>query len=448
MVNSISGVNFKNYNSVQTKKIASKQTNNQSSTKINSSSTMDSVSFKGSLSKTATETVSKKVTTNTIKGFFIALAGLLGLGVSKTISKVSQSELEEYRSKYPELMAYLDNAGYWYGRDDEYWQEGYTDKTKKIIVRTYEQDPEKAYALSKKLYCDESTTYTKELLEALETDYEEIQKYNKSSNLEVAYEKMKIVRQNPNLDKIAQQISVSPEELKLYSEYCVDENTKTILEKAVFATRSYQKVDPKEVIKLADLCKKYPDIPRSIVNSLNYFGINNISDDIIDMLAKDWENSSKLNDICKFKTIINLKDYIDHPEHIIFTQKYKPAEISEKEYIEKLFLAEKLFKEQATVNPESNELKILNELLYDGRNLDKGQYEYSVTKDMLILNFIEGINVDKADSYSRIIKDNKYDNISKINDLLQLYEKYPNKEITSEMLARYKDPAARAMGLF
>ena len=67
---------------------------------------------------------------------------------------------------------------------------------------------------------------------------------------------------------------------------------------------------------------------------------------------------------------------------------------------------------------------------------------------MLILNFIEGINVDKADSYSRIIKDNKYDNISKINDLLPLYEKYPNKEISSEMLARYKDPAARAMGLF
>jgi hypothetical protein len=135
MVNSISSVNFRNYNSVQTKKIASKQTNNQSSTKINSSSTMDSVSFKGNLSKTATETVSKKVTTNTIKGFFIALAGLLGLGASKTISKVSQSELEKYRSKYPELMAYLDNAGYWYGRDGEHWQEGYTDKTNRYNRR-------------------------------------------------------------------------------------------------------------------------------------------------------------------------------------------------------------------------------------------------------------------------------------------------------------------------
>ena len=449
MLSNVSNFNSNFYAKTQLKNTSNEEIKNNNQYNRTFSQSVDSVSFKGSLQQKFVKGTSEKLSKSIMGGVLVGLGSLLGFGVAKTISQGSTNQLDKYRTKYPELMKFLDEATIWYGRDDERSREAYTDAAKETIVKVYEKDPEKAYALSKKIYDDSSASYSSELLNSIETNYKELEKYNKRRNLEEAYQKSNIVRKNPNLDNIAQRPEVSCDALKKYNDYCIDEESTLLLEKATdVAAKSYARRPPEAVIELANLCKQYPDAPSEILKFVYYYGINDTSIAVLDKYSNNWDKLSKLVGRVDFETILAMGDSAIYPEHASFAQKYKPEEVAMTEYIKKVILTENLFKELESTKPDSVEMKTLKELLYGGRRANDNMWTAQAKTDQEILKFINGITHDKANVYSRIIKDGKFKNISEIHNLFDLYEKYPDTEVTDEMINRYNDPARRAMNLY
>lgn len=445
MVQSISSVGVSNYYSAQIKK--------QNNNKINLAQSSANISFKSNPTAKVASVVSKKATSQTLKGLFLTLVGLIGLGSAKGVSnynpyhaQVNENLLKKYRTKYPELMEYLDNVGYSYGRDDEHWESAFNDKTKVLIVKAYEKDPQEAYTLAKKLEYDESNSYSEELLEEINSNYDELKKYNKR-NLEDAYKKMNIAKENPYLENIALIPGLESQNLAEYSSYCVDEKSKIALEKALTDTNNkiYATIKAASFIELAEICKKYPDIPGNIVRNAYYHTTNDKIKATIEKYSGNWDKLSEAVNKHGIVTVAEMDDYLEYPKHIEFTQKNKPSNTSAKEYIEKLIMLENILKEIENAGHQPYELNALNKLLYE--NIP---FHWAESKNLseVIKPLINTINKDDINLYRRMIKDNRCGDLSTMQKLLPLYRKYPDTEITNEMVVRFNDPAIRAMNLY
>lgn len=438
MINSVPDFKFNVYD-----KVSYMQAKNNKPIGMNLSNQSDSISFKGHLTQKVTEQASKK----SLKGLFAALAVALGVGttsqVSKTIASPSPKNiLEEYREKYSALMNYLDESGEWRGRDDDYWCGAYTDNAKIAVVKTYEKNPEQALALTKKLYFDRSSSYSEELLEAINYNYEELKKYNKN-NLEDAYKKIGMIRINPKLENITLIPKIDSKNLAVYNNYCIDEESVQALEKALTDNRLSANEEPEDFIKMANLCKKYPDLPKAISNTIYCHGIIDKAIPIIEKYSNNWERLLEIINIIGINTAVEMRDYLDYPKHIKFAQENRPSDMTTEEYIEKLVMTENLLKEIESAGHKPVELNTFDELL-----CGEGSKDFALSSsDDSILNFIKNIDKDDIEYYRRMIKDNRC-NLLEMQELLPLYKKYSDKKITNEMVARYKDPAARAMNLY
>ncbi len=439
MVKNISSVSVANYYNTQIKKQNNVKHSNEA--KANSEQSMDTVSFKANPTTKVVEAATKS---NVIKAFFITLAGLIGLGSVKATSKNSAALLREYRVKYPKLMEYLDNARYYTGRDDNVPHDYYTDVAKVAIVKTYEKDPEKALRLSEQLKRDCSNSFSQELLDEIDSNYEELSKYN-SNNLEDAYARLSLVRKNPNLENIAQISSANIDTLRAFDNYCVDEESKTRLEK-VLDSSMYINNSPEYYMEIADFCKQYPDMPRDVVRCLYDYGINDNSRAVIKKYANNWNKLAE--DYKKYgsKAVMEMNEYLSEPKYIDFVFKYN-KNFSSKDFINKINMAVTFFKELSSQNPESSEVKSFNKLFYEGGRMETS-YRSLKTTDEKVIDFVRNIDADKAKLYHRMMKDGRCKNFSDIEYWLELYKKYPDTEITDEMVARYNDPGARAMDLY
>lgn len=455
MVKSVSNMNVANDFNIKIKK-----QNNNNLSKANLTLVKDSISFKGNPTTKVVSEVSKKASGKTIKGLFLALAGLIGLGSAKASSKsvdndkdytdATEKLLQDYRAKYPDLMEYLDNATYEAGGDGFFQYKTYTDAAKIVIVKAYEENPEKALYLSKILQKDNSNLYPEDLLDKMNSNYEELSNYiNNGSCLLDAYKRLNLVEKNPNLYNIAQYDVVKNSELELYDKYCVDEESKALLEKVIELTKNnvFGRTTGEHYIQLANYCKKYPDIPGKVIENLNKCYIDEKTDKVLEEYSNKWDELLELMSKVHTMDIIKAFPFLENADIVNFASTYVSNDTELSDFVVKITKTEKLFKEILTVNPDFASAKKLNEYIYEGEKL-RAQKKYLHREDDPLLDFINGLNEDNIKLYERMVKDKRCHSLTSMQNLLKLYEKYPDKEITDEMVERYNDPAARAMKLY
>lgn len=434
MVKSISNVSVSSYYNFQVKKQAKQNLPKG----INLSQSTDNISFKAGFPvEKAIKPSSIKNASTSLRGLVIALLTSLGLGASNYVREKKDKQLEDYRVLYPELMKYLDESGDTFGHYGTF-HGAYTDEAKRIIVEVYKVDPQRAKALSEKLYFDHSQTYSEELLKTIESDYEELKRYN-FGNLDSAYQRMEITRKNPQLSCIPNNTKISPIELEKFSEYCTEKESKeALVNVTAIVGEIFSEVKAERCMEISDLYKKYPDMPSEVISALYCYGVNDQSKAVVAKYSGKWDELLKILKRTGTSEAFELEEYMNFPEHVDFTKYYyhESKGISRKEYIKRLFLTEDILKKLVAKTPyslSSNYLDDLNEMLYGLNNRPIHHKEE-------ILHFINTLDADNVKNYERMLEDGYCCSVSHMMKLLPLYKQHPNEKITWSMVEEFDPP--------
>lgn len=427
-----------------------KLSKNNNKNTIKGSDVFSEVSFKSNRAKDVIKYTQRKVL---LKSALLSIAGFFGISVAnKPVS--TQDKIKNYNEKYPELVSLLNEEETVEDLDFQQAIPLYTDKAKIVILETFEKNPKLAYELTKKLKFDTSLDLNERIIDALINDYSNMKKY-RGLNHQDTMKKIDIVVKNPRMESLASYKSsrgdvVTASNLALYSDYCVDSETTNALNKVVMyqkeKVRSWDRNMASENISIAEFYRKHPKIGPKTFVSLNKLGVTETTVSAIEKYDKEPERLEKyVKEYGLTGAEILLEYFEKYPKHLNYAIELKTEPIEIEKIINQTLIAEELLNEVVAINPELEfELNVFKKVL----NNPSGQQRKDKEAYDNIANFIEKISKDDKEHYLRMNQDKRCCSLSQMQDLLLLYKKYPDSDITEEMIQNYNDPMRKAMGLY
>ena len=414
------------------------------------------IAFKGnSIQKIKTVNIKNTKLTEFSKKHLTLIAGALGLISADKIAEINkENKLKEYVEKYPELMSVLNKQNRGLDVNCEVcYTSHYTDAAKIAVVEMYEKDPEKAYILAQHVKYDNSKNLTEKMCETIINHYEELKKYP-STTLEERCQRMNIVKENPRMENLAKYTPSSgdynptripvPDLLK-YSEFCTDDEAAKIITETIkyhlnYNNNSLSQKTTDEHIATAAFIKEHSNLLPAMKKQLFE---TKLTDSIKSAIEKYMDEQGKLVNYVSKYGFNGAEELIEYnaktPRHLMVASQVSENPSEVKDFIEKLFLTEDLFKEISRNNPELKEINKLNDLLEGNTKL---QYESDLKK------FISNLDLEKKELYIRISNDAKYNSLKALTSMEPLYRNFPAEEITEEKIQKYRDPLARAMKIY
>lgn len=506
MVNGVSGYNYgyynKNYNKVN-KGLNDGACETASSIALKNSGveTASSIAFRGGSCETASSialkdggaettssiafkakptqvlrnagTKTKSAVANFPKKIVAFLAGALGIGVAVKASEAKTKTFDDilkqtdkltiFNAKYPELSKVLNDYDIWTDpRDIDHEKPHYSKAAKLAIYESFEQNPQAAYILAKKLKHDESENLTPEILDAINTNYDELKKHV-GYTLEQKYPRMQVVQQNPFMENIATlqyryressfPMIIETHDLIKYSKVCSDKETADVLMEVLTKSLENHYVGKystaeKNIAKM-EFLKKHPDMPSKLRQK------------ILDTeLTKETESV-----IEKYLSASNLSEFVDYVDKYGFdgadellkyhTMAPKALRVAKshcgkvedvKNLTKKIIMTEELFDEIAKKESIEYQTPYPREGVLLKTILDSSRINLSDAPELE--EFIKNMDIDKKNLYLRMVEDARSSSIGEMTKLLPVYMKYPDTQITNEMINKFNDPLARAMGLY
>lgn len=480
MVNGVSGYSYgyynKNYNKVN-KGLNDGSCETASSIAFKgggSCETTSSIAFKANATQVVKNTTTKNA--SALKKFpkkvLALIAGALGLGVAqkqketKTIENVQFKEVDkltEYKTKYPELAEALSGYDVFPTKYNDMEKPHYSRVAKLAIFETFEKDPQKAYDLAQKLKYDKSEELSPEVLDAVMNSYDELKKYPSKNFLEDSYHKMEIVKQNPLMQDLAK-LSIKVEsyypphevdaiDLEKYSEFCTDKESAAALFEVVSrdlgrSTHS-SKNSANDNIAYAKLYQKYPNMPDVIKDKLIRTKFTPKLEATVEkyLSSSNVENFADYVEEYGFEGVDELLKYHTVASGALRLAKSHCKDIEDvKSLTKKIIMTEELFDRIEKDARTEDRVPYLAEAIKLKTLLDTSKVMLSQTPELA--EFIENMDINKKNLYQRMIEDGRCSSIQQMTELLPVYMKYPDTQVTEEMIRKFNDPIARAMGLY
>ncbi|MBQ4114145.1 hypothetical protein IJD34_01940 [bacterium] len=485
MVNSISscshGYYNKNYNKMNKGfNDGSCETASGIALKNNGVETTSSIAFRANPTRMVKNVGAKSAVTSLPKKIVAFLAGALGIGVAakasetKTLDSVKFKEVDkltegnaklaEYKAKYPELAKALDGYDTYETQYNEVKIPHYSYVGKLAIFEMFEKDPQKAYILAQRLKHDKSKELTPVVLDAIINNYDELKKYPSENSLEDSYYKIGIAKQNPlvsDLATLAIKVQnyfpyifnvVDAIDLAKYSEYCTDkESADALLEvvsKDLSRRRGEARNSAEENISYTQFYQKHPEMPDVVKDRVFKTKLT----PEIESLVEKHLSSSDLNEFVDyvekygFDGVEELLKYHTMAPRALRVAKSHCEKVEDvKNLTKKIIMTEELFDRIEKDARTEDRVPYLAEAIKLKTLLDTSKVMLSQTPKLA--EFIENMDINKKNLYQRMIEDGRCSSIQQMTELLPVYMKYPDTQITNEMINKFNDPIARAMGL-
>ena len=479
MVNSISncshGYYNKNYNKMNKGfNDGSCETASGIALKNSGAETTSSIAFRANPTRMVKNVGAKSAVTSLPKKIVAFLAGALGIGVAakasetKTLDSVKFKEVDKltkYKEKYPELAKALDGYDTYETQYNEVEIPHYSYVSKLAIFEMFEKDPQKAYNLAQRLKNDKSKELAPVVLDAIINNYDELKKYPSENSLEESYYKMAIAKQYPlvsDLATLAIKVQnyfpyifnvVDAIDLTKYSEYCTDkESADALLEvvsKDLSRRRGEARNSAEENISYTKFYQKHPEMPDAVKDIVFKTKLT----PEIESLVEKHLSSSDLNEFVDyvekygFDGVEELLKYHTMAPRALRVAKSRFGKVEDvKNLTKKIIMTEELFDRIEKDARTEDRVPYLAEAIKLKTLLDTSKVMLSQTPKLA--EFIENMDINKKNLYQRMIEDGRCSSIQQMTELLPVYMKYPDTQITNEMINKFNDPLARAMGLY
>ena len=479
MLNSIS--NQSNYYQANYQLKNQRQMNGKA---INASISKDEIAFKGSREHIAKKIVSNKKNLATVTILFSALMTKLGLDQlkNKKPKLTPEDKIKKYEKKHPQLAKILNQREVAISSNKGTFNRDVYGKFEKLAVyNAYEKNPESALPLLENLknrYIAEE--YTQEVLDKVLNGTDDKEERLPATKLE----KEKLFKKYPKLTEIEKNYEKTFEsrlllnDLKILSKFMENEEDSKALDMFFeknkdtnfYYNRRYDQYDTEDykvyaidktlgnekamdfMIKIA---KKYPEMSAksfslitALAGEIDHYEILRNMENLTDFYENFKEYSykgpsSSLKNIVSYANLYkkdpncfkltylySLDDY-DGNDMDIFTNNFNKIKQT-KDLLTSAY-------EESGKTGNDKFLEIFNDSCTP-------QDKYCNSKQ--ILKFAKSIDKNTEKQYRRMIADGRCESIAKMQELLSLYEKYPNKEITEDMINEYNDVNRRELGLY
>lgn len=436
--------------------------------------TTSSIAFRANPTRMVKNVGAKSAVTSLPKKIVAFLAGALGIGVAakaseaKTLDSVKFKEVDKltkYKEKYPELAKALDGYDTYETQYNEVEIPHYSYVGKLAIFETFEKDPQKAYNLAQRLKNDKSKELAPVVLDAIINNYDELKKYPSENSLEESYYKMAIAKQYPlvsDLATLAIKVQnyfpyifnvVDAIDLAKYSEYCTDkESADALLEvvnKDLNRYRGEARNSAEENIAYAEFYQKHPEMPDVVKDRVFKTKLT----PEIETLVEKHLNSSDLNEFVGYVEEYGfdgvdelLKYHTMAPKALRVAKSHCEKVEDVKSLTKKIIMTEELFDRIEKDARTEDRVPYLAEAIKLKTILDSSRVNLSDVPELA--EFIKNMDINKKNLYLRMVEDGRCSSIQQMTELLPVYMKYPDTQVTEEMIRKFNDPIARAMGLY